>query len=495
VPAEPAGLWLPDLLVAVSLAVFALLVWRGQRAAAIIAIVFAVTWVAGSLTPIALYWHRGPLIHLLARPARHRFPRTFAVVIGVGYFTAIVPPVGSDDVIASVIAVGLMSLMLAAGSSTVDVVAAVIYGLVMVGGSVARFLVPGYAAVVPSLLGYDAGMIALAVLWLARGLGSERVRVSDLVLELGGVPTEPLRDELARAIGDPGLKVGVWDGDSASYRATTDEVLDADHPGPGSRATRIDHEGEPYLLLVHRPDAFDDPRLLAGVEAAVRLAERNTRLQDQARERLAEVTASRLRILVAEDTERRRLGQRVSRMVTGDLDALAEDVAALRRTAGPVARDGLELAATRLGEVRGSIEDAIVGLAPRALDGGLMAALRVLAERSPIRVEVAGRPPRLPGPVETALAFACAEAVTNAVKHAGATRVRIQVSTDASGVVVEISDDGRGGAVASRGSGLTGIIDRMEALGGSAVVKSPAGVGTVITLTLPADVAERAEPD
>jgi signal transduction histidine kinase len=128
------------------------------------------------------------------------------------------------------------------------------------------------------------------------------------------------------------------------------------------------------------------------------------------------------------------------------------------------------------------------GVHPAALaDGGLAPALHVLAGRSPIPVDVRGDVPRLSEPVEAALFFVCAEALTNAAKHADASRVSVELSVDGDGIVLTIVDDGRGGADPSRGSGLRGLADRVEALGGQLRLESPPRGGTRVVAEVPTE--------
>ena len=127
------------------------------------------------------------------------------------------------------------------------------------------------------------------------------------------------------------------------------------------------------------------------------------------------------------------------------------------------------------------------GLHPAVLtDRGLAPALQSLANRSPFPVAIEGVPAlRLPEPVEAALYYVVAESITNAAKHSRATRGSVGLSTTSETVAVEIRDNGSGGANMSRGSGLRGLADRVEALGGELRFQSPAGAGTVIRAELP----------
>jgi signal transduction histidine kinase len=114
-----------------------------------------------------------------------------------------------------------------------------------------------------------------------------------------------------------------------------------------------------------------------------------------------------------------------------------------------------------------------------------VAALQVLADRSPVPVDVRGDVPRLADPVEAALFFVCSEALTNAVKHAAASRVAVELGIEGEGVILTIADDGCGGADPRRGSGLRGLADRVEALGGRLRLESPAQGGTRVVTEIP----------
>ena len=203
-----------------------------------------------------------------------------------------------------------------------------------------------------------------------------------------------------------------------------------------------------------------------------------------------ELRASRSRLVQASDEERRRLER--------DLHGGAQQRLVSMRLALRLAREKLEsdpaLAAELLESARSELDGALSelrelaqGLHPGILsEGGLGAALSALAERAPLPVLVAGTPAEpLPEPLEIAAYYVVAEALTNAVKHADATKVTVSVSRDADDVVVTVRDDGRGGADPALGSGLVGLRDRAEALGGTLEVESPSDGGTVVRALLP----------
>ena len=119
-------------------------------------------------------------------------------------------------------------------------------------------------------------------------------------------------------------------------------------------------------------------------------------------------------------------------------------------------------------------------------DRGLKAAIEALAGRSPVPVELERTPPeRLPPPVEAAAYFVVAEALTNVVKYANASQARVSVSRSNGHAVVEVADDGVGGADPGRGSGLRGLADRISALDGTLVLTSPEGAGTLLRAEIP----------
>jgi PAS domain S-box-containing protein len=214
------------------------------------------------------------------------------------------------------------------------------------------------------------------------------------------------------------------------------------------------------------------------------------RLNAELHARLEELAASRARIVAAGDVERRRLERNLhdgaqQRLVTLALSlrvALAKldsDPAAARAVLAD-AGDELALALAELRELARGIHPAVL------TDRGLRAAVDVLAGRAPIPVEIADIPDeRLPEPVEAAAYYLIAEALTNVTKYAHASAVRVRVTAADAGVSVEVSDDGVGGADPATGSGLRGLADRVEALGGSLDVVSPAGAGTSLRAEIP----------
>jgi PAS domain S-box-containing protein len=206
----------------------------------------------------------------------------------------------------------------------------------------------------------------------------------------------------------------------------------------------------------------------------------------QAREELA---ASRVRIVEASDAERRRLERNLHDGAQQRLVATSLTVRmAARRLAGdPTAREMLDRAGDELIRALEELRELARGLHPAVLsDHGLRAAIEAVADRAPVPVTVdvpAGE--RLPETIEAAAYFVVCEALTNVAKYAHASEARVRVERGDGHAQVEVVDDGVGGADESGGSGLRGLADRVEALGGRLVVTSPVGQGTTVRARLP----------
>jgi signal transduction histidine kinase len=219
---------------------------------------------------------------------------------------------------------------------------------------------------------------------------------------------------------------------------------------------------------------LDDPGLISAVASAARLAVSNAQLQAEVRDRVAEVEASRRRIVEAADTQRRRLEQ--------ELRAGAEQ--RLARVAELVSDVDPELE-RQLEEAQAELRTFASGIRPATLsEEGLAAAVRELGERAPVLVEIDAMSERFPAPVEAAAYFVCSEALANVAKYGNASRVGIRIAREDTRLTVEVVDDGVGGADPSEGSGLRGLADRVDALGGRFQIESPEGHGTRLVAVL-----------
>lgn len=330
---------------------------------------------------------------------------------------------------------------------------------------------------------------------LLRSRLSGAAAVSDLVARLGDEDRrEGMADALARALGDPTLTLAYWVPDLDAY-ADADGSPIALPGADGERAaTAVEHEGEPVAMIIHDPALEAEAELVRTVGAAASLALENERLEVELRARVAELRASRARIVSAGDAARRRLERDLH---DGAQQRLVLAAINLQRAAASLdedperARSLLADGSDELAAATTELRELARGLHPAVLtDRGLGPALQALAERATVRVTLGPIPAeRLPAPVEVALYFVVAEALTNVARYAEANVARIEVAREAAAITVEITDDGIGGADPSDGSGLRGLADRVAALDGRLDIESPPGAGTTVraTLPLPAD--------
>ncbi|MCU1615129.1 MAG: hypothetical protein JWO98_2669 [Frankiales bacterium] len=202
----------------------------------------------------------------------------------------------------------------------------------------------------------------------------------------------------------------------------------------------------------------------------------------------AALTASRARIVAAADTARRRIERDLHDGAQQRLISLALQLRAMQASpeAGELTTD-LDAVANGLTGVLDELREIARGLHPAALaEGGLPPALKTLARRSAVPVHLdLGVDRRLPEPIELAAYYVVAEALTNTAKHSSATVIDVEVAADAGMLRVRVRDDGRGGADPTRGTGLVGLTDRVEALGGRLALHSPPGGGTTMQMDLP----------
>ena len=254
--------------------------------------------------------------------------------------------------------------------------------------------------------------------------------------------------------------------------------------------TRVEREGRAVGAIVHDRALCDDPDLVGSVAAAAGLSIENERLQAQLRARVEELRASRARIVEAGTAERRRLERNLHDGAQQRLVALS---LTMRLAQGKLRKDPdtaeqlLTGAQEELSRALEELRELARGIHPAVLsDRGLEPALEALAGRSPVPVQLDGTPrERLPPAVEAAAYFVVAEALTNVVKYANASQARVQVSRLNGHAVVEVADDGVGGADPDRGSGLRGLADRISALDGTLELRSPEGAGTLLRAEIP----------
>ena len=347
----------------------------------------------------------------------------------------------------------------------------------------------------PSAVLYDylfwwqiSAFIALPLALLAGFLRARlaRASVGDLVLELERTPPQGIRDALSRALDDPTLEVLFWLPERNGFVDATGRS--AELPTDSNRTvTRLQHEGEPLAALVHDPSLLEEPKLVSAAGAAASLALENARLHAETRAQLEQVRESRVRIVETADEERRRIERDIHDGAQQRLVALAVQLRSAQRRLQDPEVDSL-LAAT-VKELQVAVEELrelARGVHPAILtEDGLAAALESLVSRIPFPVDLDAAEGRLPAQVEATAYFVACEALANVVKHAQASTTIVRTMRRNGLLVVEVEDDGIGGAAAENGSGLRGLADRVEALGGRLRVESPAEGGTRIVGEIP----------
>jgi signal transduction histidine kinase len=328
--------------------------------------------------------------------------------------------------------------------------------------------------------------LAAGLLWGRAARGA----VADLVVELERTPPGSVRDALARTLGDPSLELALWLPERGSYVDGEGRPFELPAPGPARAVTVLGASDAPVAALVHDPALLEQRALLEATGAAARLALENERMQAELRVQLAELRASRARIVTAGDDERRRLERDLHDGAQQRLLGLGLALQLARAQLGPEANGTVELLAEADAELRAALDELrelARGIHPAVLtEQGLGAALQTLAERSPVPVTIAEIPKaRLPAAAEAAAYFLVSEALANVAKYARASRVRVTVVRLDGRVLVDVDDDGIGGADPSRGSGLRGLSDRVQALDGELEVESPPGRGTHVHAEIP----------
>ena len=370
---------------------------------------------------------------MLSYPSGRLGGRLERGVVAAAYLIALIPDVWRSEgatfaLAAALVAVAARGYSRAVGRERRERLAAlqatVFVAAVLAGTAATRLAVTTQRAVDATLWAYEASLCALAVA-LAIGLAREpwaRAQVTDLVVELGESRSGTLRDGLARALGDPTLEVAYWAPATGSYVDAAGRWVDISSPAQERRVTPIDVDGQRVAALVHDSAVvLEDPGLLDSVAAATRLAAANARLQAEVRTQVAELTASRLRLVQAGDEERRRLEQRLHDSAERRLTDLAAELgqAGGRPDAAPDAADRVRRAEEHLALTLAELRELAAWLHPRVLaERGLPGALAELAAASPVPVEVAVTDGRLPEDIEAAAYFVCSEALANVAKYA-----------------------------------------------------------------------------
>jgi signal transduction histidine kinase len=324
-----------------------------------------------------------------------------------------------------------------------------------------------------------------------------RSAAAGLFVELGTEPApNDLRDALARSLRDPSLTLAYWLPEFESWADASGDSVGLPVQDGLRAMTLVERDGTPLAVLLHDGALREEPELLDAVSAAAGIALENGRLHAELKARLVELRGSRVRLIEAGSKERQRLERNLHdgaqqrlvalmlelRLVEKRLggDAQASDVL---RHASDVLRHARSEIATSLVELR----DVAHGIHPAVVTAhGLAVALESLVARAsvPVRMTVAieERPSEA---LEVAAYYLVCESLANIGKHAHASSATIDVARSNGQLVIEVTDDGSGGADTERGSGLRGIADRVEALDGRLRIWTRHGHGTRVRAEIP----------
>ncbi len=343
----------------------------------------------------------------------------------------------------------------------------------------------------------DARYVVLATVPFAFLAGLLRSRVagatavSEVVARLGD-PSERRRGTchaLNEALESTSLELAILTPDGG-YVDGAGRSVELPAEGSDRAVTPLYQGGARVAAIVHDARREDERDLVRAVATAAELALENEHLGTELRAKIEQLSASRARIVESSDTARRRLERDLHDGAQQRLVSLALRLRILRSEL-----DGNPEAARELEAARGELDQALEelrklarGIHPSVLsDRGLDAALEALAHRAPLPVELEAAGGRLPERVESTAYFVVAESLTNVAKYSRATHANVNVRRDNGGVLVEVSDDGVGGADPTKGSGLHGLLDRVSALDGRLEVDSRPGRGTTVRATIPCE--------
>jgi signal transduction histidine kinase len=366
-------------------------------------------------------------------------------------------------------------------------------GLVMIAALFSSIVFVGSPADVPAIETVRRTtffVVGLAPIAFLIGLLRSRLAVGPAIVSLGA---EAARGDvvgaLRTALRDPSLEVAYWVAEYDTYADLDGRAIEL--ATGGNRATTlIDRDdGTHVAALVHDVSLREEPELLDAVTAAGGFALENARLHAELRARLEDLKGSRARIIEAAQTERQRLERDLHDGAQQRLVALSLELGLLEQRFAdePAARDALDQTRREVTESLRELRELAHGIHPAVVTGhGLPVALKALAARAQVPVRlIVDLDGRLPERQEVAAYYVVSESLTNVAKHACASSAVVEVRHADGRLVVEVVDDGVGGADTRGGSGLRGLADRVEALGGRLRIWSPAGGGTRVEAEIP----------
>jgi signal transduction histidine kinase len=386
---------------------------------------------------------------------------------------------------ATVLAVALI------GAGVVATVTLLIIGVGGIAGSVTGYfgpfaMSPGVGVVLCLL----AAPMAVVTIALGNGIAMGLRGVARSLLVSNLPAGAPVRETLAQSLGDRSLSIAYWLPDREMFVDERGHQVPLPAPGSERTWTSVDYEGRRVAAIIHDASLEASAELVQAAAAAASLALDNERLKADLRARVEELRASRVRLVEASNSARRRLERDLHDGAQQQLVAMAVELRILRNRLGenPEAAELVDRIDAKLAAALEELRELARGIHPGILtDRGLAPALESLASRAPLPVACdIDLPWRAPAAVEAVAYFVMAEALTNVLKYAQASQAWLRACYQGDDLLVEMRDDGIGGADEGRGTGIQGLRDRVGALEGTLSVHSPPGGGTTVTGRIPA---------
>jgi signal transduction histidine kinase len=323
---------------------------------------------------------------------------------------------------------------------------------------------------------------------MARAYSARRAVGAALVSLEPGPPPARLRDALAAALGDPALQLAFRVPGQSRYLDTSEQAVDPARLPAGRMLTPLDPAGD--AVLIHHEELRHEPDLVKVTVTAAGLALEHSRLQAEVQAQLEQVRASRARIVQAGDAARRRLERDLHDGAQQRLVTLSLALGMARsRAAGadPELVSLIESAGKEAQEALVELRELARGIHPAVLtETGLAGGIQALVERSPVVTTIVAVPAgRLPAAIEATAYFVVSEALANVAKHALAGSAQVTIRHQPGRLLVQVTDDGAGGARPEGGSGLRGLADRVASVGGVLLIDSAPGCGTRLEAEIP----------
>ncbi len=360
-------------------------------------------------------------------------------------------------------------------------------------GYVGPFALDAVLGIVLCLLAVPVAVLTIAAAdWAGRAMRALARALLVTPLAAGA----PVREALAESLGDSTLAIAYWLPDREAFVDESGYPVPLPEPGSGRAWTAVDYRGRRVAAIIHDAHLEASPELVQAAAAAASLALDNERLKADLRARVEELRASRVRIVEASNAARSKVERDLHDGAQQQLVALALELKLLRSRVGENP-EALELIDGIEGKLEAALEELrelARGIHPGILtDRGLAAALEALVIRAPLPVaREIDLPERPPPSVEAVGYYVVTEALTNVLKYADATEATVRARYVGDDVIVELQDNGSGGADERKGSGLQGLRDRVAALDGRFMVISEPGEGTLVRARIPCR-AERAD--